>query len=131
MPDTVALTSRAEPAAVDRALDELDRLWERRPDVLFGDRARLSTAVAEVVGNVVEHADAGTLMLEVEVTSAALTARVSDFGRTPEVDLADVTMPPPYAETGRGLALAAAVADLLDHDRIDGGNRWTLVVERT
>ena len=31
----------------------------------------------------------------------------------------------PLAESGRGLALARAVADLR-HERVDGGNRWWL-----
>jgi serine/threonine-protein kinase RsbW len=125
----------ARPEAVNRVHDEVERLWRRHPDVDRRDRLRFESGLVEVVGNVVQHAYAGLpqgrVTVEVEVTDDALSAVVGDDGREPEVDLTDPALPEDELhESGRGLALAAASVDSLDHARAEGHNTWTLRCER-
>jgi serine/threonine-protein kinase RsbW len=135
----VAVTAAATPEVVDRVLDELAALWERTPDVAVADRTRFEMGVVEILGNIVEHAfraddgrgaDGRELTVEVHVAPAALTAVLGDNGRPAEIDLSDVTMPGADAESGRGLALAVAALDGLEHERVEGRNRWTLRCDR-
>lgn len=134
----VSVTASATPEVVDLVLDELDLLWERAQDVAPDDRRRFETGLVEILGNIVEHAfrlDAGAadgraLSVEVDVTPEALSAVLGDNGRPADLDLSAVTMPGADAESGRGLALALASLDHLEHERVDGRNRWTLRCDR-
>jgi serine/threonine-protein kinase RsbW len=138
MAERITVTTTATPEVVDRAHDELDSLWTRHRDVTEDDRRRFETGVMEVLGNIVEHAyrltpvapEQRLLTVEVEVTDDVLRALLSDNGRPVEVDLADVTMPPPETEHGRGLALARASLDTLHHERVNGCNWWLLLCSR-
>jgi serine/threonine-protein kinase RsbW len=138
MCERVTVTTTATVDVVDRAHDELDGLWTRHDDVAEIDRRRFETGVIEVLGNIVEHAfrltpvtpEERLLTVEVEVTDQVLRALLSDNGRPVEVDLAEVTLPPPYADDGRGLALARASLDTLHHERVDGCNWWLLLCTR-
>lgn len=134
----LSVTARPTPEVVDRVLDELGRLWDRESGVSDHDRGRFELGLVEILGNIVEHAyrlgdgaDGRELSVEVDVTPAALTAVLGDNGRPVEVDFGAVTMPDVDAESGRGLALALAALDHLEHDRVDGRNRWTLRCDRT
>lgn len=133
----LSVTALATPQVVDRVLDELERLWAREPGVTDADKGRFEMGLVEILGNIVEHsfrlgdgAEGRELSVEVDVTPAALTAVLADNGRPAEIDLSDVTMPGPEAESGRGLALALAALDHLEHERVDGRNRWTLRCDR-
>ncbi|QIG45369.1 ATP-binding protein [Nocardioides anomalus] len=138
----VSVTAAVAPEVVDRVLDELAALWERSPEVAVADRTRFEMGVVEILGNIVEHAfrvDDGhgvahpggrELTVEVTVDPEALTAVLGDNGQPVELDLGDVTMPDADAESGRGLALALAALDHLEHQRVDGRNRWTLRCDR-
>jgi serine/threonine-protein kinase RsbW len=140
--DQFSVTATATPEVLERAHDELDRLWDRRPDVSDRDRMRFETGLIEILGNIVEHAyrlgettppaagDERQLTVEIDVTDEALRAVLSDNGRPAEVDLSAVTLPGEEAEDGRGLALALAALDSLEHERVEGRNRWTLLCER-
>jgi serine/threonine-protein kinase RsbW len=122
-----------DPDLLERTHDEVARLWERHPDVGTADRRRFESGLIEVVGNVVQHGYAGRpgpLLVELDVTAAALDAVVWDNGLAPSIDLAQVTMPDPLAESGRGLALALASVDALTHERVHDRNRWSLHCDR-
>jgi serine/threonine-protein kinase RsbW len=122
-----------EPDVLERTHDEVARLWARHPDVSAADRRRFESGLIEVVGNVVQHGYAGRpgpLLVELDVTAAALDAVVWDNGAAPSVDLAQVTMPDPLDESGRGLALALASVDTLRHERVHDRNRWSLHCDR-
>ena len=54
---------------------------------------------------------------------ASVAERVACRGM---VDLSEVTLPDPDAESGRGLALALASLDHLEHRRDRGRNVWVL-----
>lgn len=92
-----------------------------------GDEAAFACelAVAEACANVVEHAGAGAPALRVVLRrrdgrfSAAVCDRAQDAFRPP----AAAALPPPEAESGRGLALMEACMDRIARVRRDGENR--------
>lgn len=124
----------ADPACLAELHEALDRLWAEAPEVDDGTRAKVVTALAELVGNVVEHgrtATGSTPRLEVELTVAddAVRALVHDDGEAVDPDVTDRGLPDdPLAESGRGLPLARAAADELAYDHGADGNRWRIVV---
>jgi serine/threonine-protein kinase RsbW len=94
------------------------------------------TALVEIVGNVVEHARRSDgqpvdVHMRIAVHDDRLEARMEDDGAPSGVDPGTAVLPADdLAESGRGLALAAAVADL-EHVRWAGRNVWTVVRRRT
>ena len=127
--------------AVDDVHDALDRLWTQDVTVGPRDRSRIATAVAEIVGNIVEHAfrlDQETsrpedrrLYVQLRLGPGDIEVVVADNGRPIAIDLSDVAMPDDDAESGRGLALAVAALDEVRYERIGDRNRWTLRCRRT
>ncbi len=136
-PASVTVTAAATPAALDLVQDRLADLWRSSPGVSARDRARFEMGLVEMVANVVEHAyrrdDSGAagsgareLSVRITVTDDSLEAELGDNGMPVEIDLSDVTLPDPDAESGRGLALALASLDHLEHRRDGGRNVWVL-----
>ena len=133
----VRLDLAAEPSSVDKLQDEVSGLWAAVPSVDPRDRMRFEMALVEIFSNIVQHgldeADQAAehlVVVELAVTSAALTARFVDDGRPAVVDLDDVSMPTPDAESGRGLALTIAAVDHLEYERDGRTNRWTVTCRR-
>ncbi|WP_186317827.1 ATP-binding protein [Curtobacterium sp. 9128] len=99
-------------------------------------RFALETALAEIAANIVEHTlrtdrEVGRrYRVELDATERELTAVLSDNGLPVDIDLGAVTMADVDAEDGRGLALAIAALDRLEHRHEGGRNVWTLVCER-
>jgi serine/threonine-protein kinase RsbW len=126
----------ATPVSLDEVQDRFATWW----DGLGIDDARLrfalETALAEVAANIVEHttrADQETgrrYTVRLESTDRALTAELTDNGLPVDIDLSAVTMADVEQESGRGLALAIAALDRLEHRHEHGHNVWTLVCER-
>lgn len=126
----------ATPVSLDEVQDRFATWW----DGLGIDDARLrfalETALAEVAANIVEHttrADQETgrrYAVRLEATDCALTAELTDNGLPVDIDLSAVTMADVEQESGRGLALAIAALDRLEHRHEHGHNVWTLVCER-
>ncbi|MGX9346480.1 ATP-binding protein [Microbacterium sp. KNMS] len=119
---------RAEVAFVDAVLDALERIWSRA-EVADADRMLFGLAVSEIATNVVTHSPGDAevrVTAELEVGRTALTAIIRDTAWPVDIAWADVSMPGPDAESGRGLALAREALDVLDH-HVDHGNVWTLV----
>lgn len=133
-------TTTFEVPATAESLDEVQDRFGAWWDGLGIDdvalRFKLETALAEIAANIVEHTrrndqEAGrryTVLLE--ATEQELTAVLTDNGRPADVDLAAVTMADVDEESGRGLALAIAALDRLEHRHEDGRNVWTLVCAR-
>ena len=87
------------------------------------------TAVMEIAGNVVEHGQPRGQVLwrfELTVGQGSLTALLSDSGEEYE-SLVDGDMPDEWAESGRGIPLAAATLHELKFRRRAGVNQWRMV----
>lgn len=106
----------------------LDELWTRAPAVPEADRSLFALAVIEIATNVVVHAtdEDHPVTLKVELRAGDdLHAILHDDATPVPVDLTSVSMADALAESGRGLAIAAAVCDELSLERRDG-NVWRL-----
>ncbi len=107
----------------------LQALWADLPDLEPLDRFAFETALVELAGNVMEHADAGAgLTCEIRVTAEddALAASLQDTGRAAVVDLEKRAMPDPLAERGRGIPLVQRLVDDLAYERDGAVNRWRI-----
>jgi serine/threonine-protein kinase RsbW len=125
------LETEASPACLDAVHELLAQLWAQRPDAGADARARFTTAVAELVANVVEHGRTAAgrpprLVLSLAAAPGAVVADLEDDG----IEVPPVPPAPgdPLAESGRGVALAAAAVDELSYARADGRNRWHVVL---
>ncbi|MGZ4447455.1 MAG: ATP-binding protein [Nocardioides sp.] len=135
--ERLELSAPATPEMLDLVHEVLQRLWVARPDVGEPDRVRFEMAVIEVLGNIVEHAyelerPGGERRFDVSLCAGGddLVATFGDNGVPAALDLSDVTMPGEDAESGRGLALTAAVVDDLAYERVGDRNHWRLVCHR-
>ena len=131
---TYGLEGEADPACLQRIHELLDRLWAAEPGVSVEDRDMFATAVAEVAGNIVQHS-AGTervrLNLQLRVYPDRVEASLTDGGSPADIDLESASFPDePFAESGRGLALARAAVDELHYERDGSANRWRVVRRR-
>jgi serine/threonine-protein kinase RsbW len=141
-PGRLELSGPATPEMLDLVHAVLERLWADHDDVSQGDRARFETAVIEILGNIVEHAyrldpsddpdDESARRFDVSLvaTDEELVAAFGDNGMPVALDLSNVAMPDEHAESGRGLALAAAAVDDLSYERVEGRNHWRLLCVR-
>ena len=141
-PGRLELSGPATPEMLDLVHAVLERLWADHADVSQGDRARFETAVIEILGNIVEHAyrldpsddendgSARRFDISLAATAEELVAAFGDNGMPVALDLSNVTMPDEDAESGRGLALAAAAVDDLSYERVQGRNHWRLLCVR-
>lgn len=135
-PARVEFDVPAVPASLDEVQDRFGAWW----DTLGIDDVRLrfglETALAEIAANIVEHTrradqEAGRrYTVELDATDRELVAVLTDNGLPVDIDLAAVTMADADEESGRGLALAIAALDRLEHRHEGGHNVWTLVCAR-
>ncbi len=125
---TVTRRGVAGPDCLDLVHDMLAELWTGAPDVAEQDRTLFEIAVVEIAGNLVEHGRPRPLSCELElaVFRDRLDAVFYDTGDDAHVDLSRTGLPDPLAETGRGLPMAQAALDVLEHEHRDGTNRWYL-----
>lgn len=126
----------AAPDVLEAVHQLLDAFWAQVPDVDGGARARFATAVAEMVGNVVDHGRTATgerprMVLQLVAEEDRLTADLLDDGV--EVIAPADTGPADedeFAERGRGLPLVRAAMDDVRYERQPDHNRWRAVLER-
>lgn len=122
--------------SLDTVQDRFATWWDGLGIDDVRPRFALETAVAEIAANIVEHTlrtdqEAGRrYSVELDATEHDVTAVLRDNGQPADVDLSAVTMADVDAESGRGLALAIAALDRLEHRHDDGHNVWTLVCAR-
>ncbi|MFJ4222440.1 ATP-binding protein [Curtobacterium luteum] len=133
---TSSFEVEATVESLDVVQDHFARWWDGLGTDDLALRFKLETALAEIAANIVEHTrrtdrEAGRrYTVDLDATDRALTAVLTDNGRPADVDLGAVTMADVHEESGRGLALAIAALDRLEHRHEHGRNVWTLVCER-
>lgn len=136
MSTRVAFEVPATIESVDTVQDRFGAWWDTLGIDDPRPRFALETALAEIAANIVEHTkrtdrEAGRrYTVELEADDRELVAVLTDNGRPADVDLAAVTMADVDEESGRGLALAMAALDRLEHRHERGHNVWTLVCAR-
>lgn len=126
---TRSLVLTVPPRDLTAVHDLLSALWADLPDLEPLDRFAFETALVELAGNVLEHADGGAgLTCEIRVTAEddALAALLQDTGRAADVDLGARAMPDPLAERGRGIPLVQRLVDDLEYERDGAVNRWRI-----
>jgi serine/threonine-protein kinase RsbW len=122
--------------SVDEVQDRFGAWWDTLGIDDVRQRFALETALAEIAANIVEHTkrtdrEAGRrYTVELAADDRELVAVLTDNGRPADVDLAAVTMADVDEESGRGLALAMAALDRLEHRHEGGHNVWTLACAR-
>jgi serine/threonine-protein kinase RsbW len=120
------------PNDVDEVHESVDDLWQHNPDLGDAERMRFETALVELAGNVIEHADGGEQLLcslTLTRTATTLEAILGDTGTELRVPFR-TTMPDPdeLAESGRGIALIELLMDDFLYERDPTGNRWHLTM---
>ena len=124
------LETSARPESLDEVHALLDRLWQDVPSTSTHEQIAFTTALAEVVANVIEHAarfEPVRMRLVVHVRRDVLEAHVEDRGR-PYREQAPA--PDELAESGRGLAMARALVDEVLYERDGPVNRWVVSLHR-
>lgn len=126
----------AVPESLDTVQDRFAAWWASLGVDDLPRRFALETALAEIAANIVEHTarsdrESGRrYSVELDATPEAFSAVLRDNGLPVDLDLSAVTMADVDAESGRGLALAIAALDRLEHRHEGGHNVWTLVCTR-
>jgi len=126
------LEADVRPESLDAVHDLLEDWWTEVGEVPVRTRFGFETAVVEIAGNVVEHtrrvdgAPGRRFHLTLTADDRTLLARFEDNGLPVQVDLGTVSMASVEDEDGRGLALALAALDRLEHSVVDGKNVWEL-----
>ena len=130
MPDvTVVRTGIATLDFVEGLHDALSELAAGAPHIAELDHSLFSLAVIEIATNIAVHGPRGDedISLSVELSAGEeLRATLRDNAAPFPFDPTAQTMVDALAESGRGLAIAAAVCDELSVER-RGGNVWRLV----
>lgn len=117
---------RADLAFVDELHEAFEELWALAPAVPENDRTMFALAVIEIATNIATHTagEAAPVTVEVELSADdALRALLRDDGVPADIDLDAVSMGDAMSESGRGLAIAAAVCDELSLERRHCGGR--------
>jgi serine/threonine-protein kinase RsbW len=120
------------PNDVDEVHESVDDFWRLNADLGDAERIRFETALVELAGNVIEHAEGNERLLcelTLQRTATALEAVLSDSGAEVRVPFRAM-MPDPeeMAESGRGVALIELLMDDFTYERDPDGNRWRLVM---
>ncbi|PZE86841.1 hypothetical protein DEI91_00600 [Curtobacterium sp. MCBD17_032] len=120
------------PNDVDEVHDSVDDLWHRNADLGPSERMRFETALLELAGNVIEHAEGNERLvcqLTLRRTATTLEAVLSDSGAEVQVPFrTEMPDPEEMAESGRGIAMIELLMDDFSYERDPEGNRWRLVM---
>ena len=130
-PERVVLETRALPSSLDEVHDLVERLWATAPEVTEQDRMRFTLVVAEVAANVVEHAARGEpvrMLLVLHARPDRIEAYFEDGGAPYSVGSEGSGDGLP--ESGRGLAMARAIAQEVAYERDGPLNRWLVSMAR-
>ena len=128
-PDGYFLSGWAVPEGLELLHDLVEQVRAEHPGLDPEHLMMLETAVIELANNVLEHGRPPgevSWSFTLRVADDALEAVLADDGPEYEGDLSAV-MPDPFAESGRGIALARAALDDLAFERRDGSNVWTML----
>lgn len=99
-------------ASADAAGAELVVEWVGRRGTVWGDRARLSQALGNLLANAIEHGGSGPVRVRGALVRDAVRITVSDRGPGLGAPLRELCRRPRHGlgARGRGLAIASAVA---------------------
>jgi serine/threonine-protein kinase RsbW len=117
------------PDDLNAVHDFLADVLEAAPDIDALDRMAFETALVELAGNVIQHADGGggtTCVLTVSVEDGHLRAELTDSAESGGVRLVGRTMPDALDESGRGIPFIQALVDTLEYRREGEHNVWTI-----
>jgi serine/threonine-protein kinase RsbW len=117
------------PDDLNAVHDFLETVLETAPDIDDLDRMAFETALVELAGNVIQHADGGggtTCVLTVTVEGGHLRAELTDSAEAGGVRLVGRTMPDELDESGRGIPFIQALVDTLEYRRDGDHNVWTI-----
>jgi serine/threonine-protein kinase RsbW len=126
----------AVPESLDTVQDHFAAWWDGLGVDDMTRRFALETALVEIAANIIEHTRRADqqhgrrFTVQLTADERALQAVLTDNGRPSDVDLGSVVMAGVEEEGGRGLALAIAALDRLEHRHEGGRNIWTLVCAR-
>ena len=126
----VKLTIGGGSGALDEVQSALESVWAFNAHVPGLIRMQICIAVTEIAANMLEHARAMSIELEVHVRPDEVEVQRSDDGHPAEIDLVSVEMTGELAERGRGLAMAKAAVGLVAYARDEFGNHWRVVSKR-
>ncbi|MDQ1582775.1 MAG: serine/threonine-protein kinase RsbW [Microbacteriaceae bacterium] len=123
------LRMSSPPDDVGTLHELLESVWVDIPSIGVRERFGFETALVELVGNVICHADSGSgvsCTLSIEILENRIEALLSDTGEPGDVELRGREMPEEFAESGRGIPLIQALVDELSYEREGGLNRWRI-----
>lgn len=115
---------------IDQLHTALNAFWAEA-GVAPETQIRFSTALAEVVANILQYAvasEAEPIQLRLRCTPHRIEARLVDRGHQWERPESAFALPDDWEERGRGLAIAAAILDRLQYRRLRERNCWRLVL---
>jgi serine/threonine-protein kinase RsbW len=113
---------------LDAVHNELERFWGRLNGPVTEDwRMRFELAVSEIAANIVEHARAEEMQFDIGLEGRRVVAEFTDSGRACPSRCIRPRPRDPFAERGRGLALARSLLDELSYERVGATNSWRLV----
>lgn len=115
------------PKALEQIQAALESFWKLHEHVPSRIRTEIGIAVGEIAANILEHARAVSVLMELRARPGAVEVEFTDGGEPAHVDLGAAHLPDEMAERGRGLALAQAALFLLTYFRDEVGNHWRLV----
>jgi serine/threonine-protein kinase RsbW len=117
------------PDDLNAVHDFLEAVLETAPDIDELDRMAFETALVELAGNVIQHADGGggtACVLTVTVDGGRLRAELTDSAEAGHVRLLGRRMPDELDESGRGIPFIQALVDTLEYRRDGEHNVWTI-----
>lgn len=123
----VKLEVGSSPTALNEIQGALEAFWRQHDHIPSRIRTEVGIAVIEIAANILKHARAAGLLMELRAHPDAVEVEFTDGGDAAEVDLSRACMPDELAEGGRGLALAQAAVRILSYFRDELGNHWRLV----
>jgi len=124
---TLKLEITNGPKALEQIHGALEAFWRKHEQVPQHIRNEIDIAAGEIAANILEHARAVTVWMELHARPDAVEIEFTDAGEPLGLDLEAAMMPDEMAERGRGLALAQAALRLLSYFRDEVGNHWRLV----
>jgi serine/threonine-protein kinase RsbW len=131
-PGDRSLVFTTPPDDLDSVHDFLEQvLAEEAAHISDEDRMAFETALIELAGNVIQHADGededGTVcLLTVSVVGGRLRAELTDSAEAGTVRLVGRSMPDELDESGRGIPFIQALVDSLEYRREGSRNIWTI-----
>lgn len=122
--------STVPSAGIEQLHAALAAFWHEAP-ITTEAQIRFSTALVEVVANILQHAVRGydaPIQLRLRCTPYRIEARLVDRGRAWHLPATTFSLPADNEESGRGLAIASAILDTLQYRRFRDVNCWRLVL---